>query len=145
MKEIYDGMDDLLSRTAVIIARTIPSHLDINLNVIYFPQLGFHITMPLDLATGQVAYEGGDEQWERMFTTENQAYYKDFRMREMDETLGDMYALICGESGNCTARTKGAHRRSEKEIEITYDLAQKVLEYEKTLVAASDVCGELDR
>ena len=96
MKEMYDGMDDLLSKTAVVIAKTIPEQIDVNLNVIYFPQLGFHITVPLDRTTGGVAYEGGEEKWERMFTTENQAYYKDFRMRELDETLGDTYAFICG-------------------------------------------------
>lgn len=35
--------------------------------------------------------------------------------------------------------------RSEKEIEIVYDMAQKILQYENVLVEASDVCGELDR
>jgi DNA mismatch repair protein MSH5 len=34
---------------------------------------------------------------------------------------------------------------TEKEIEIVYDLAQKVLQYEGMLVEASDICGELDR
>jgi hypothetical protein len=34
---------------------------------------------------------------------------------------------------------------SEKEIEIVYDLAQRVLQYDKVLVEASDVCGEIDR
>ena len=33
----------------------------------------------------------------------------------------------------------------EKEIEIVYDLAQAVLQYETGLIEASDVCGELDR
>lgn len=32
----------------------------------------------------------------------------------------------------------------EKEIEIAYELAQRVLEYEEMLVAVSDLCGELD-
>lgn len=34
---------------------------------------------------------------------------------------------------------------AEKEIEIVYDLAQRVLQYEKVLAEASDICGELDR
>lgn len=33
----------------------------------------------------------------------------------------------------------------EKEIEIVYDLAQRVLQYESVLVDASDICGEIDR
>jgi hypothetical protein len=31
-----------------------------------------------------------------MFTTQNQVYFKDNRMREMDEQLGDLWAMICG-------------------------------------------------
>ena len=96
IKRTYDGMDDLLSRSARAIAQSIPADVEVNLNVIYFPQLGFHITVPLDRSTGNVAYDGGQEKWQRMFTTESQAYYKDQRMREMDETLGDIYAGICG-------------------------------------------------
>jgi DNA mismatch repair protein MSH5 len=34
---------------------------------------------------------------------------------------------------------------SEKEIEIVYDLAQRVLQYEDVLVEASDICGDMDR
>lgn len=34
---------------------------------------------------------------------------------------------------------------TEKEIEIVYELAQNILTYEKVLVEASDVCGEIDR
>ncbi|KAI9840473.1 MAG: MutS protein msh5, partial [Pleopsidium flavum] len=86
--------------------------------------------MPLAGQTGDGTYEGGDdeeERWDKMFTTGLRAYYKDYRMREMDETFGDMYALIC-----------------DKEIEIVHELAQKVLEYEALLTVTSDICGELD-
>jgi len=99
MKQTYDGIDDLLSRTARAVAATVPEQFSIDLNVIFFPQFGFLISMPLAGQTGAGTYEGGDdeeEQWDKMFTTGLRAYYKDFRMREMDETFGDMYALICG-------------------------------------------------
>lgn len=33
----------------------------------------------------------------------------------------------------------------EKEIEIVYELAQRVLRYENVLVDASDICGDIDR
>lgn len=33
----------------------------------------------------------------------------------------------------------------EREIEIVYDLAQRVLQYEKVLLEASDICGQIDR
>lgn len=103
MKNTYDGMDDLLSRTAIDIAQSLPDHVAVKLNVIYFPQLGYHITVPIDPASRQPLYEGdpGDPEggglWERMFTTESQVYFKDARMRAMDERLGDLWNLICGE------------------------------------------------
>ncbi|KAL5002701.1 muts domain V-domain-containing protein [Aspergillus recurvatus] len=106
MQDTYDGLNSLLKQVAIEIVTTIPASFEIDVNA---------------------AYDGADEGWELIFITENRAYFKDFRMREMDEELGDIYGLIC-----------------EKEIEIVYDLAQRVLQYEKVLAEASDVCGEID-
>ncbi|KAJ5082300.1 DNA mismatch repair protein MutS core [Penicillium argentinense] len=125
MKDRYDGLNSLLKHVAIDIAMTIPEDMEIDVNVIYFPQLGFNIAIPLN-DREQPTYSGTDD-WELVFTTENRAYFKDFRMRELDEKLGDIYGLIC-----------------EKEIEIVYDLAQRVLQYEDMLIEASDVCGDLD-
>ncbi|WEW55811.1 hypothetical protein PRK78_001244 [Emydomyces testavorans] len=97
LKETYNGMDSLLSQIAAIIAGTLPEGLSNELNVIYFPQLGFNIAIPLD-EHGMPVYDGGDEAWTQVFKTENRAYFKDFRMHEMDERLGDMYGKICGMS-----------------------------------------------
>ncbi|PWY81426.1 DNA mismatch repair protein Msh5 [Aspergillus eucalypticola CBS 122712] len=126
IKDRYDGMNSLLKQVAVEIATTIPESYDIDVNVIYFPQLGFNIAIPLNEA-GDAAYRGVEDDRELMFFTENRAYFKDFRMREMDEKLGDIYGIIC-----------------EKEIEIVYDLAQRVLQYETVLLEASDICGQID-
>ncbi|KAJ5975477.1 hypothetical protein N7481_009184 [Penicillium waksmanii] len=125
MKDRYDGLGSLLKNVALEIAVTIPEDLYIDVNVIYFPQLGFNIAIPLNDREQPMYF--GTEDWELVFTTENRAYFKDFRMRELDGKLGDIYGLIC-----------------EKEIEIVYELAQKVLQYEEMLVEASDICGELD-
>jgi DNA mismatch repair protein MSH5 len=46
----------------------------------------------------------------------------------MDDHFGDLYGII-----------------SDREIEISHELAQFVLEYEVLLTTASDICGELDR
>ncbi|GAD99872.1 predicted protein [Paecilomyces variotii No. 5] len=126
LKDRYNGLDSLLKQVAIDIAMTIPKELDIDVNVIYFPQLGFNIAIPLT-EDGIAAYNGDEEEWEQMFVTENRAYFKDFRMREMDDKLGDIYGLIC-----------------EKEIEIVYELAQRALHFEQVLLKASDICGELD-
>ena len=127
IKDAYDGMDEMLSQIAMEIARAMPPEIDAPINVVYFPQLGYHITVPLDEATGTAIWSGENNEWELMFTTNMQAYYKDPHMRQMDEQLGDLWAHIC-----------------DTEIDISHDLAQRVLEDERLLIAASDVCGELD-
>ncbi|KAI2914191.1 hypothetical protein CBS147371_6491 [Aspergillus niger] len=118
IKDRYDGLNSLLKQVAIEIATTIPESYDIDVNVVYFPQLGFNIAIPLNNAR-DAAYRGAENEWELMFFTENRAYLKDFRMREMDDKLGDIYGIIC-----------------EREIEIVYDLAQRVLQYEEVLLEA---------
>nr|ABH09702.1 MSH5-like protein [Talaromyces marneffei] len=126
LKTRYNGLDGLLKQVAIDVASTIPANLQIEVNVIYFPQLGFNIAIPFD-TTGRAAYTGSGGTWEQVFTTENRAYFKDERMRELDEKLGDIYSLVC-----------------EREIEIAHEIAQNVLKYEKVLSACSELCGELD-
>jgi DNA mismatch repair protein MSH5 len=46
----------------------------------------------------------------------------------MDDHFGDVYGRI-----------------SDREIEISHELAQFVLQYRELLISCSDVCGELDR
>ncbi|EZF33889.1 hypothetical protein H101_02549 [Trichophyton interdigitale H6] len=126
LKETYSGMDSLLNQVAINIAASLPEGITKEINVVYFPQLGFNIAMPFN-DRGMPMYGSNDEDWTQVFNTENRAYFKDSRMREMDEKLGDIYGLIC-----------------EKETEIVYKLAQDILIYEKMLVDASDICGEID-
>lgn len=95
LKETYNGLDHLLNQVAMDIAATLPEDLSNEINVIYFPQLGFNIAIPFDEG-GRPVYDGGDEGWTQVFTTENRAYFKDYRMNEMDSKLGDIYSLICG-------------------------------------------------
>jgi hypothetical protein len=101
IKDRYDGLNSLLRHVALDIAATIPATLDVDVNVIYFPQLGFNIAIPLN-DHGGAEYTGSDDDWELMFITENRAYFKDFRMREMDEKLGDIYGIICGKPNKLT-------------------------------------------
>ncbi|KAL8832534.1 MAG: hypothetical protein Q9191_000216 [Dirinaria sp. TL-2023a] len=130
MKRTYDGIEDLLNQSSQAIASSVPAQYSLDLNVIFFPQIGFLISMPVNGVTGRANYEGGDtadQQWDRIFSTATRVYYKDFRMKELDDTLGDMYAIIC-----------------DKEIEIVHELSQSVLKHEEMLKHASDICGEID-
>lgn len=128
MKRTFDGLDALLSQVSRKLAERIPAELHETLNVIYFPQIGFLTTIPRNAATNTGLYNGSIENpWEEMFSTEDQVYFKNNEMREMDDHFGDLHGII-----------------SDREIEISHDLAQFVLEYEELLTVASDVCGELD-
>ncbi|MCJ1405214.1 MutS protein msh5 [Xylographa trunciseda] len=130
MKRRYDGIEDLLNKTSQAVAASIPTQYSLNLNVIFFPQIGFLISMPFDPISGRAEYEGGEreeDQWERIFSTAARVYYKDYRMRQLDDTIGDMYATIC-----------------DKEIEVVHELATEVLRFETMLCTVSEVCGELD-
>ncbi|KAA8625153.1 MutS Mismatch repair ATPase [Pyrenophora tritici-repentis] len=128
MKLTLDSLDDFLNRVARKLSEKMPSDLRANLNVIYFPQIGFLCTTPVDPETGTAVYDGSfDNPWERMFSTEEQVYFKNSETREMDDHFGDVYGII-----------------SDREIEISHELAQHLLQYQELLTSCSDVCGELD-
>lgn len=99
MKRTYDGLESLLSRVASHVAASVPAALDAQVNVVFFPQIGFLIAVRLDEGTGQGVYEGNEEDpWEKVFTTDDFAYYKNSNVSEMDSYLGDIYGQICGQS-----------------------------------------------
>ena len=128
VKRTYDGIENLLFEVTNQIADQVPIELNSQVNVIFFPQIGFLISCRMAEDTGRGVYEGPDDDpWEKMFATENSAYYKNSNMTEMDEHFGDIYGRIC-----------------DKEIEIIQNLGERVLEYEELLNDASDICGELD-
>ncbi|KAF2832856.1 hypothetical protein CC86DRAFT_414515 [Ophiobolus disseminans] len=128
LKRTLDGLDDLLNEVAAKLSEKMPSNLRASLNVIYFPQIGFLVTVPVDPETENAVYAGSfDNAWEQMFTTDVQVYFKTSEMREMDDHFGDVYGII-----------------SDREIEISHELAQYVLQYEELMTTCSDICGELD-
>ncbi|KAI9802004.1 MAG: hypothetical protein M1825_003060 [Sarcosagium campestre] len=95
----YDGLDSLLSHVAERIATEYDIGDEVDLSVIYFPQIGYLIVLPFNIETGSVdcrATSDPDEIWERMFSTESKVYYKSDEMRDMDEELGDMWGIIVG-------------------------------------------------
>jgi DNA mismatch repair protein MSH5 len=97
MKHQYNGMEDLLAKAARSVAQEI--HCDISqLNAIYYPQIGFLIVVPVDSTTGRGVFEGGDpnDVWELMFVSETSAFYKSDKMKQLDDTFGDIQSLICG-------------------------------------------------
>ncbi|KAG9540658.1 hypothetical protein KCU71_g19642, partial [Aureobasidium melanogenum] len=128
LKRTYEGLESLLIQVAQHVAQSVPASLHANISVVFFPQIGFLIAIPQDPITGHGVFEGPEnEPWEKMFTTEDFAYYKNENVIEMDSYFGDIYGRIC-----------------DREIEIIHELAEKILQYEDLLTTASDVCAEID-
>ncbi|CAI2171965.1 328_t:CDS:10 [Funneliformis geosporum] len=125
-KRVYDGLDDFLSEVAREISTTIPIEFSSTLNVIYFPQLGYLVTVPLkpewkeeeDFKINGLTYQ---------FCTATTVYYKNKRTEELDDFLGDIHIHIVG-----------------REIEIMQKLQDHTLEYAPLLLNATAVCAELD-
>lgn len=96
-KRVFAGIDELLSEAARSIASEVPEGLSDDLNVIYFPQIGFLIAMPKDRELGRAFWEGPeDDAWQQMFSTDDITYYKNSQMQQMDDHFGDIYSNICG-------------------------------------------------
>ena len=96
MKRQYDGLEHMLNQVSQEIGETIPREFAGSLSVVFFPQIGFLIAMPVDPTTEDVEFR--DPGWDQSFYTTDRIYFKDFRMIELDNTIGDIYADICGMS-----------------------------------------------
>lgn len=71
MKRTLDGLEDILNQVAGKLSEGMPPDLKASLNVIYFPQIGFLVIVPIDPTTGTAVYDGSIESpWEMMFSAE---------------------------------------------------------------------------
>ncbi|KAF9289991.1 MutS protein msh5 [Mortierella alpina] len=83
MRQTYHGLDSFLSEIAKEISLTIPSDFASVINVIYFPQLGYLITVPRnpnwkneqDFCLAGLSYQ---------FCTDSTVYYKNSSMRDRE-------------------------------------------------------------
>ncbi|KAG0036136.1 MutS protein msh5 [Podila clonocystis] len=131
MRRTYQGLDSFLSQIAMEISQTIPTEFTHAINVIYFPQLGYLIAVPMN-ANWQTPEDYELEGLSFQFKTEHTVYYKNDKMRrkwreKLDENLGDLHGLIV-----------------DREIDILQALQERIQEYELFLLSCSEVCSELD-
>lgn len=101
MRRVYDGLDDLLSQASRAIADPLPLDYGRDLNCVYVPQIGFLISIPIDPTTGRPQYEGGvdednGEPWRVIYSSDGRVYFKDSRMSQLDEAIGDISVRISG-------------------------------------------------
>lgn len=99
-KRLYAGMDDLLKIFINEVKTKLPewAHRYI-LSCTYYPQIGFVTEVETDPVTGNGRYEGEGAEggpWEKHFSANGSAYYKNDDMRRVDEEIGDMLGQIGG-------------------------------------------------
>jgi DNA mismatch repair protein MSH5 len=72
MRHLYAGLEDLLGSCARSISRQIPLDTAGSLNVVFFPQIGFLVSIPRDPGIDEVTVAGlvRDQGWERIFHTQ---------------------------------------------------------------------------
>ncbi|RDX49897.1 hypothetical protein OH76DRAFT_495372 [Lentinus brumalis] len=127
LKHIYNGIDAVLSKVAEQVSATIPPDYTPSLNVVYFPQLGFLICVPMKEEWKSEAGIQVLEGWSFQFSSDSHVYFKSQEMHDMDTHIGDLHPAIV-----------------DREIEIVQALLGKVLVHEKAINHACDVCAELD-
>ncbi|KAL7750957.1 hypothetical protein RI367_003537 [Sorochytrium milnesiophthora] len=121
LKRTYEGLPSLLSTVAEEVAHTLPQSSTQNLNVIYFPQLGYLIALP-SVETAHI-----DSGLVHQFSTATNSYYKNDKMHELDSELGDIYGLIV-----------------DKEIEILQSVKEAIDDHSDSLAAAHSALMNLD-
>ncbi|KAJ7016657.1 DNA mismatch repair protein MutS [Mycena alexandri] len=126
-KHVYHGIDAVLSKVAEQICQTVPPDYASSLNIVYFPQLGFLICVPMleewKLPEGIKVIDG----WSFQFSSESHVYFKSQEMTDMDIHIGDLHPSIV-----------------DREIEIVQELLEEIVGHFPAMAAACDISAELD-
>ncbi|CEP08657.1 hypothetical protein [Parasitella parasitica] len=131
LREQYDKLDDTLLQVALEIGSVLPVGLSAALNVVYFPQLGYLVTLPqyhLQRNSG-ISSANSSHCGNSNITEYYQRHLPGFELQvyKLDATLGDLHAII-----------------ADREIEIVHEVAVSVLKYTTQFLEISDALSELD-
>ncbi|KAK0221916.1 DNA mismatch repair protein MutS [Armillaria fumosa] len=126
-KLVYYGIDSVLSKVAQQMSQLVPADYAPSLNIVYFPQLGFLVCIPMlkewQTEAGITVIDG----WSFQFSSESHVYFKSQEMHDMDAHIGDLHSLIV-----------------DREIEIIQSLLEEILVHYDLMTHACDICAELD-
>lgn len=126
-KHVYNGIDSVLSAVAKQLSESVSPDIAPFLNVVYFPQLGYLICIPmLDEWQGEAGIQAIDG-WTFQFSSDAHVYFKSQEMQDMDTHIGDLHSTIV-----------------DRELEIIQDLLEEVLVVDDAMGKACDVCAEAD-
>ncbi|KAJ6508696.1 muts domain V-domain-containing protein [Mycena sanguinolenta] len=126
-KHVYNGIDAVLSKVAEQVCQTVPPDYAPSLNVVYFPQLGFLICVPM-----REEWQGPEgiqviDGWSFQFSSDSHVYFKSQEMTDMDTHIGDLHPSIV-----------------DREIEIVQELLEEIAVHFSSMASACDVSAELD-
>ncbi|KAG9117287.1 MutS protein msh5 [Ceratobasidium sp. 392] len=123
-KRTYNGLDDLLVRVARDISQSVPEEFATELQVLYFPQIGFVIRIPRQPEwTRKEDFEQVPGWWK----TDENVFYKSPKMKDLDIYVGDLHSHI-----------------ADREIEIIEETLARVLQQDKAIVAVCEAAAEVD-
>ena len=125
LKKTFAGLDDFLATIAGDQSHYFPKEWMPWLNIVYFPQLGFLVSLTLNSVIESI--DSREYGLSFQFSTDSVAYFKNDRMRELDDTLGDIHSNM-----------------TDIELSIMQSLCVFVLEYEGPLLEMIHACSELD-
>lgn len=149
LKRRYSHLPDLLADAVNMIASKITNSTITMVNIVYFPQLGFLVTVPLP-TTGSKSMLSSSlerlhkettpspspspppplpslENFQLQFKTEKVAYFKDEITRNLDSEIGDVYADIV-----------------DLELEIVKYMAEQLSPHSSTLQKYADQLAHVD-
>ncbi|OAD77986.1 hypothetical protein PHYBLDRAFT_68514 [Phycomyces blakesleeanus NRRL 1555(-)] len=89
LKKKYEALDDYLLSITQDMSADMPIGIGAMLNVVYFPQLGFLVTLPYTITSYP-------KDFELQFTTGENLYFKNPKTKELDQDIGDVHAMMIG-------------------------------------------------
>lgn len=126
LRQKYHALPEFLSKEVQEVASRITSPNITTVNVVYFPQLGFLVTIPLDGGAAASSLSLPSD-FVLQFSTEKVAYFKDPATRKLDDDVGDVYAEMV-----------------DLEIEILQVVATQIEPLKGRLLLLAGISAELD-
>ncbi|KAI5955152.1 hypothetical protein KGF54_001713 [Candida jiufengensis] len=119
LRTINNNMEEILKNCTYALKQKSPEQ---EFNTIYIPQLGFLISKTFEEIEGDTPQE-----WQQVFATPTNSYYKAPEVEELDDQYGDVHTLI-----------------NDREIEVIQILQEEVSKYEPITEQVIEALTELD-
>lgn len=133
-KHVYNDLEEILENVAkdvesVFARAVVDAASDITkdnlINAVYIPQLGYLVA--IDVSLEPLLQQAEGVEWEEIFRTSTNIYYKNDRVLKLDVQFGDVYGLI-----------------SDLEIEILFSLQNEILKEKEMICAYRNILAEVE-